>query len=220
MAGTSVSTPAVAAAGVGALVLWAALKGVSVTGGLRSLLTGKAPSTANTEPAGGFSLGSTGGGSSAAAAGGSTGSAIADAGMRYVGSGSVYKWGGGSPAGWDCSGFCNYVIGHDLSSPIPGSPSGGYSGHGPATMQWALFGSSIPRSQVQAGDLVVWPLVHMGIAISNSQMVNCPGPNGTPAPVVGAIDIGLGVVTYRRITLVPASGLPGVTVGIPAGVAA
>jgi len=45
-----VSTPAVAAAGAGALVLWASLKGVSVTGALRSLLQGKQPSTATAKP--------------------------------------------------------------------------------------------------------------------------------------------------------------------------
>lgn len=213
----SVSTPAVAAAGAGALVLWASLKGVSVTGGLRSLLTGKQPSTANTEPITGAAPAS----SAAAAAGGAAGSAIAEAGLRYVGSGSVYRWGGGSPSGWDCSGFCNYVIGHDLGQPIPGSHSGSYSGHGPATMQWALFGSGISRDQVEAGDLVVWPLQHMGIAISSTQMVNCPGPNGTPAPIVSAIDINLGTPrVLRRITLLPASGLPGLTGGIPIGVRA
>ena len=218
--GPGISTPAVAAAGAGALVLWSALKGVSVTGGLRSLLGGKAPSGTSTEPAGGLFVSQGAGGSGSGIVSGATGSAIADAGMRYVGSGSVYKWGGGTPAGWDCSGFVNYVVGHDLGQSIPGSPSGGYSGHGPTTVQWALFGTSVPRSQVQAGDLVVWPLFHMGIAINGSQMVNCPGPNGTPAPVVGSIDISLGAVTYRRITLVPPSGLPGVTVGISAGVRA
>jgi len=199
----SVSTPAVAAAGVGALVLWAALKGVSVTGGLLSLLTGRQPSAVNTEPITGSGQAAgagPGGGGQLANLNGSSGSAISDAGMRYVGSGSVYKWGGGSPAGWDCSGFVNYVIGHDLGLPIPGSRNGGYSGHGPTTMQWAVFGNSVPRSQVVAGDLVVWPLFHMGIAISSTQMVNCPGPNGTQAPVVSPIDENIGGPrVFRRV---------------------
>lgn len=196
MAGQGVSTPAVAAAGAGALVLWSALRGVSVTGGLRSLLTGKQPSTANTEPITGAAAGAAPG----AAAGAATGSAVADAGMRYVGSGSVYRWGGGSPAGWDCSGFVNYVVGRDLGAAIPGSPSGAYSGHGPVTAQWALFGQPVSRSQVQAGDLVVWPLFHMGIAISSTQMVNCPGPNGTAAPVVSPIDENIGGPrVFRRL---------------------
>lgn len=200
-----VSTPAVATAGVGALVLWASLKGVSVTGGLRSLLTGKQPSAANTEPIAGGIAGadSSSGGGQLVNLNGSSGSAIADAGMRYVGSGSVYKWGGGgqgSPHRWDCSGFVNYVIGHDLGLPIPGSHSGGYSGHGPTTVQWAVFGTSVPRSKVVAGDLVVWPLFHMGIAISSTHFVNCPGPNGTPAPVVSSIDEHIGgPQVFRRI---------------------
>lgn len=209
-----VSTPAVAAAGAGALFLWAALKGVSVTGGLRSLLTGQQPSTANTEPITGSGPDAPGGGPGGQLPG--SGSGIADAGMRYVGSGSVYKWGGGSPAGWDCSGFCNYVIGHDLGLPIPGSHSGGYSGHGPTTVQWAVFGTSVPRSQVVAGDLVIWPLFHMGIAISNSQMVNCPGPNGTAAPVVSSIDEHIGGPrVFRRVafsagtTQAPGTGTAG-----------
>lgn len=196
MAVNGVSAPAVFAAGVGALVLWAGLKGMSVTGGIRSLLTGNAPSGANAYPIQGGTVtgGATGGAS------GTTNSSIANDAMRYLNSGSVYQWGGGSPQGWDCSGFCNWVIGHDLGRPIPGSSSGAYSGHGPVTMQWAVFGNSVPRSAVQAGDLVVWPMFHMGIAVSNTQMINCPGPNGSPAPVIGNIDGGgPGIVTFRRL---------------------
>lgn len=192
MAVAGVSTPAVFAAGVGALVLWAGLKGMSVTGGIRSLLTGQQPTGANVYPIQG--------GAVSGGAAGTTNSDVANDAMRYLNSGSVYKWGGGSPSGWDCSGFVNWVVGHDLGRPIPGSSSGSYSGHGPVTMQWALFGNSVPRGQVQAGDLVVWPMFHMGIAISNAQMINCPGPNGSPAPVIGNIDGGgPGVVTYRRL---------------------
>lgn len=194
MAVEGISAPAVIAAGAGALVLWSGLKGASIGGGVRSLLGGKAPSGANVNPVQG------GSGASGAGVAGASDSAIAGDAMRYLNSGSVYKWGGATPAGWDCSGFVNWVVGHDLGMAIPGSPSGAYTGHGPVTMQWAAFGTSVPRSQVQAGDLIVWPLVHMGIAVSNTQMINCPGPGGSPAPVIGGIDgTGLGVVTYRRL---------------------
>lgn len=189
------STTAVVAAAIGGLVIWAGIKGVSVTGGLRSLISGSQPSSANANPLSDPSSSSASGSGS-----GASGSSIADKGLSYVGSGSVYKWGGGSPSGWDCSGFVNYVVGHDLSMAIPGSSSGNYSGHGPVTAQWAVFGKSISRNQVQAGDLVVWPLFHMGIAISNTQMVNCPGPNGSANPIVSSIDENIGgPVVYRRI---------------------
>jgi cell wall-associated NlpC family hydrolase len=199
VAGPGVSAPAVAAAGVGALVLWSALKGASVTGGLRSLLTGKQPSGSNANPITGDVIASSA--DITAGSAGATGSAIADDAMRYYNSGTTYKWGGGSPQGWDCSGFCNWVIGHDLGLAIPGHRNGQYSGHGPVTWQWAVFGKGISRDQVQAGDLVVWPAFHMGIAISNSQMINCPGPNGTPAPVVSPIDENIGGPrVFRRIS--------------------
>lgn len=219
MGGKGVSTPAVVAAGAGALVLWSAMKGVSVTSGLRSLLTGKQPSTANVEPAGGLgiqTIGDTGGSSGGGS--GATGSAIADHAMSYVGQGHVYRWGGGSPSGWDCSGFCNWVIGHDLGASIPGHRDGRYSGHGPTTLQWAVFGQHVPSGQEQPGDLVVWPTQHMGIVSGGGQMINCPGPNGTPAPIVSSYHWGAHV--FRRVALVTAAGIPGITVGIPPGVAA
>jgi cell wall-associated NlpC family hydrolase len=199
MANNGLKAPAVFAAGAGALVLYSGMKGVSVLGGLKSLITGKQPSGTNVYP-----LQSAGGNAANPLAGGTSGNAIADDGLKYVGSGSVYLWGGGSPRGWDCSGFCNYVIGHDLGMSIPGI-RGGFNGssHGPVTSQWAIWNGAqtIPRNQVQAGDLCIWPLFHMGIAISNTQMVNCPGPNGSANPVIGNIDGGgTGILVCRRIT--------------------
>lgn len=194
MALKGVSTPAVLSAGVGALVIWSAVKGSSATGGLRSLLTGKQPGGQEIYPLGSSETAQEG------SAGTATGNAIADAALAYQGSGSVYQWGGGSPKGWDCSGFVNWVIGHDLGLPIPGHRNGRYTGHGPVTWQWATFGSGIGRKRVQAGDLVVWPAFHMGIAISNTQMINAPGPNGTPAPIISNIDGGgAGVLVCRRV---------------------
>ena len=49
---------------------------------------------------------------------GASGQAIASDALRYKG--APYKWGGAMPSGWDCSGFVNYVIGHDLGMTIPG----------------------------------------------------------------------------------------------------
>jgi hypothetical protein len=202
-----VSMPAVAAAGVAGLFIWSGLKGVSVVGGLKSLVTGQQPSSSEiytlTAP------GSTPVGSGATA----TGNAVADTFQSYIGSGSVYLWGGGNPkTGWDCSGSCNYVICHDLGMAIPGYKGGSFNGssHGPTTMLWAIWSgaTTIPRSQVQAGDLVIWPAFHMGIAISNTEMVNCPGPNGTPNPVIGNITGGgTGPLVCRRLRA-ENSGLP------------
>lgn len=208
------STPAVVAAGAGALILWAALKGASVTGGLRQLVGGHAPSAQDVNAiTGAAAAGGLAGGGGPVSAGAGAGSGIASAALRYVGSGSVYSWGGASPQGWDCSGFCNWVIGRDLGLPIPGSPGGSYSGHGPVTAQWAFAGIGISRAEVQAGDLVVWPLFHMGIAINGAQMVNCPGPNGTPAPVISPIDEAIGGPrVLRRIAFASGtSQAPGTT---------
>lgn len=47
-----------------------------------------------------------------------SGQAIAADALRYKG--APYVWGGAKPSGWDCSGFVNYVIGHDLGMTIPG----------------------------------------------------------------------------------------------------
>jgi cell wall-associated NlpC family hydrolase len=204
----SISAPAVLLAGVGAVAVWSALAGVSLGSGLRSLLGGAVPGGSGSVGAqlgasAAGAAGAAGAGVGPAAAGAVASSAVAGAAQRYLGSGSVYRWGGAKPTGWDCSGYCNWVIGHDLGLPIPGYPSGfAGAGHGPVTAQWAIWSGAvtIPRSQVQAGDLLVWPAVHMGIAVSATQMINCPGPNGTPAPVLDSIDgTRLGLLVCRRL---------------------
>lgn len=199
MAGRGISTPALALAGAGALVVWSAIEGVSLASGLRTFLSGHVPIPAAVSPV------ATQIGQEAAdlAAGG--GSAVSARAMTYLGGGAVYRYGGGNPTrGWDCSGFVNYVIGHDLAQPIPGVGAGKFTGnsHGPATSQWALWSGcqTIPRSQCQAGDIIVWPAFHMGIAVDSTTMINCPGPNGTPAPVLHKIDTGhTGMFLVRRL---------------------
>ncbi len=187
--------PAVAAAGVGALVLWSALKGASVSGGFRSLLTGQKPSGANVNPIQG---GGPGGTVSA-----STDSTIANDALQYQGDG--YAWGGApanGPGHWDCSSFVNWVVGHDARMAIPGFRHGSYTGttHGPTTALWATWpgARTIPRSQVQPGDLLIWPMFHMGIAVSNSQMVSALNPSQGTA-VTGIDGTAGGPLVCRRL---------------------
>ena len=113
------------------------------------------------------------------AASGATGSAIADDALKYKGAG--YVWGGNASkvGDWDCSSFVSYVLGHDLGKPLPGGHWGdpGFppGSHGPTTIQYMVYGSSISRDQVAAGDLIVWN-THIGIAISNTEMVSAQDP--------------------------------------------
>lgn len=180
MAVKGVSAPAAAAAGAGALVIWAGLKGASVSGSFRSLLTGQQPSGLNVNPVTGAVLTAAGGPGGTVSA--STDSAIANDALRYQGAG--YIWGGAPAAGpghWDCSSFANWVIGHDERRPIPGFRAGTYTGsvHGPTTVSWAAWNGAqtIPRGQARAGDLCIWPLFHMGIAISGTQMISALNPS-------------------------------------------
>lgn len=110
---------------------------------------------------------------------GTTDSAIANDALKYIGHPYVY---GGAPgtngqSGWDCSSFCNWVLGHDLNFTLPGAIGSGYSGtsHGPTTLSYlAWTGASTvsnSASAAQAGDLCVWQ-THMGIALGNGNMVS------------------------------------------------
>lgn len=105
--------------------------------------------------------------------------AVVAAAQQYVGSG--YVWGGSAAkvGDWDCSSFVSYVLGHDLGLPLPGGHWGdpGFppNAHGPTTGSYLLYGSPIDRTALAAGDLVVWSS-HMGIAVSNTQVISAKDP--------------------------------------------
>lgn len=177
----------------GGIILWSGIAGSTLSDTFQALLKGQKP-TANDQPVSGPSLNvlDAAGGSSAGTSGapGTTDSQVANDALGYQG--SAYVWGGtpgtdkGIDKGTDCSGFVNMVVGRDLGQAIPGYAAGKYNGssHGPVTEQWLLWNgcTTIPASEVQAGDLACW-LTHIGIFTDNGQHV------------VSSLDTQSGVVT-------------------------
>ena len=77
--------------------------------------------------------------------------------------GVPYRWGGASPAGFDCSGLVMWAYGR-LGIPLP---------HNAA----ALFGvgRAVPRSALRPGDLLFFRgLGHVGIYVGQGRMVHAP----------------------------------------------
>src|SRR5919197_19970 len=81
--------------------------------------------------------------------------------MSFVG--TPYVWGGGSPSGFDCSGFVMYVYAHFGVS----LPHSSYAQYG--------YGSAVSQSDLQPGDLVFFDgLGHVGIYIGGGQFIHAP----------------------------------------------
>ncbi len=173
----AVSGLGAAYAASGFVLLWSGVKNTTLQATLTAFLKGQAPQA---NPTGAITVGLAD--SSAAAsssAPGTTPSAIANDALQYEGHAYLY---GGAPgtsgkSPWDCSSFCNWVLGHDLGMTLPGDSSPGYSGtsHGPTTLSYLGWSGastvSNSASAAQAGDLCVWQ-THMGIAIGGGQMIS------------------------------------------------
>jgi cell wall-associated NlpC family hydrolase len=80
---------------------------------------------------------------------------------RYLG--VPYRWGGASPAGFDCSGFVLYVYAQ-LGISLPHYTVAQYSA-----------GTPVARDQLEPGDLVFFDgLGHVGIYIGGDQFIHAP----------------------------------------------
>lgn len=178
---------ALAVTGIGALLVWSGIKGWSVLGTIGDLVTGQQPNQSVAYPlsAGNQSAGAVGSPGSAGGVGvipRGTNADLAAIGLQYIG--HAYKFGGAPGRNgenpWDCSSFVNYVVGVKAGRAIPGNKPGKYTGttHGPPSATWAAWSGmkTIKRSEVEAGDIVVW-LGHIGLAISNAQVVNALNPS-------------------------------------------
>lgn len=178
---------ALTAVAIGTVFVWSGVKGWSVLATIGDIIKGGPPAGGSVVPltvatdaaiggaiAGGYSPEI--GGSSAG------GGAIAQEGVRWVG--HPYRYAGApgmdGQGFWDCSSFSNFIYAVKFGLPIPGYGPGKWNGsnHGPTTYQWMVWPGvkNVPREQVQAGDVIVWAKGHMGIAISNTDMVHAPNP--------------------------------------------
>lgn len=197
-----INGPALGALGIGSLFLYSAIKGKSILASAQAIITGQSPQTVRqTNPIASNTpiTDNTFGGGNIPAGG------IAGIAQKYVGHPYLY---GGAPGPngqnpWDCSSFCNWVIGHDAGMAIPGYGPGKYNGsvHGPATLSWIVYGKGIGSDPAKAmpGDLCVWQ-THMGIALGNGQMISALNPGlGTKITSITGGAPGGEFLSIRRI---------------------
>lgn len=189
----------------GILFVWSGIKGWSILGVIGDVVTGKKPDQQNVSPLykADDSPDGIGGGPSTRSAGALDTSSLAATGLQYVG--HAYKFGGAPGANaqnpWDCSSMVNWVVGVAHGKAIPGYAAGKYTGstHGPPTGTWGVWPGlqRVPRSEVQAGDIIVW-VGHMGIAISNTDYVSALNPKTTTKvrPIDGSSK---GLMIYGRL---------------------
>lgn len=157
---------AVAGAAAGAFLVYAGIKDVDIVQGLRDLAAGKTPTGRPQKKTVDFSAaGSAVGNAVGAAVDASGGSLVAEA-RKHLG--KPYVFGAVGPDRFDCSGLVVYCLRKTYDPKTPRF----------VTQTFAAWARSrgwtkVARKDVQAGD-VVWKSGHMGIAISNEQMIHAP----------------------------------------------
>lgn len=170
-----ISGKAVAVGAAGLIYLWAAIKGASIQGTLRQLISGDQPTGSNIHPIDTtvIDTGSSGlTGNTGTTGVTATGSAANILSIAASMKGTPYCFGGGHgsnpcAACMDCSGYVSCVL--NKAGVMKGSmATGALSG----------IGKGVPYDQRQPGDIIVWNGGtgggHTGIIIDGSSMWNNP----------------------------------------------
>ena len=196
--------------GAGGLLAYACIRGKSIPGAFTALIQGQSPSTAaKANPIAQVTQVSAATADVSGNLGNGSGGEIAADAIKYVG--HAYVFGGApGPAGnnpWDCSSFCNWVIGHDVGLAIPLIKAGGYDGtsHGPPTTAWFVWPGCVTigtdPAQAEPGDLAIWDIHHMGICLGPDQMISAENPSaGTQVSAITGFSSG--AFAIRRLKAV------------------
>lgn len=192
-AGGGLSLWSLSLAAAGGLLVWTGLN--DPPGGLsavfRDLAAGRAPTPGPQVRSSATPSSSSGGGGAVgrpAALVTGSGEAVAAQARRYLG--TPYRLGGTSVDGIDCSGLVLVAYRDAAGIRLPHS----------ATQQ-CYAGSPIPRTAVQAGDIIGWPGGgHSALALDNHTLIMAQQP-GLPCatfPIDGA-HLAVGGKVYRRL---------------------
>jgi cell wall-associated NlpC family hydrolase len=203
--------------GAGIIMAWSGVSNLSPVTVIKNLLSGKNPSAnAGNNAAIDTTAYTSNAGSAVSASNinGPLGQAIANDALHYQGAG--YVWGGAPAKGvgnWDCSSFANWVIGHDMGLAIPLYAAGKYSGssHGPATGVWLVWTGAVTIDTKDAapGDIAVWE-THMGIVVSNTEMISALDPSSGTQVTTFANGAPLGeIMVIRRLKAVAGDNMSG-----------
>lgn len=165
MADSGISGIAVAAAGVGAFLVYAGIKDVPTISGLREILQGKTP-TGRPQSSGQRIRSWTGPTAAIPGIPNSLANPIIVEARKHLG--KKYVFGAVGPNTFDCSGLVVYVL-----RQVYDKNTTRFVTHTFAAWARSKGWKKVAREAIQTGDIVL-KSGHMGIAVSNTRMIHAP----------------------------------------------